>query len=89
MIKVTNDMKFFIEKSEGDIVILSAGNSAYYITYFTKKLNIPVACYIDMSAKVEGEFYNGIPIYYSQAIQFWTGKNLRLIIPFQQSEQIL
>lgn len=64
MLDSTNNAKAFFEKTPGKIMIFSANNSAYWTSYYLKKMDIPLTCFVDSSAKIEGELFNGAPIYH-------------------------
>ena len=86
MLTATNDPKQFFEKTVGDIFIVTAGNSAYWISYYMKKSNVPLSGYID-NVQREGELFNGVPIYNLNVVgRYVGGGNLRLIIPIPKFE---
>ncbi len=90
MIEVTNDIKRFLEKETGEIIIYGAGNAGYWVGYYMNRCGIDFSCYVDKKIQgEEGAFYNDKPVYSPKKLNEYKGRSIRIIITPQQYEQIL
>ena len=77
---VTNNVKSFIERNTGPIIIFDAGNSAYWTGQFLDACNIDYFGYIDDSVIIEGEMYGRRPVYHQDKLKLFVGKQVRFIV---------
>ena len=68
-VTIYNDVRIFFEKLSGRLIILTAGNSAYWISRYLKKLDIDFECFVDSSSKIDGEKFNGFPVYHDYVFE--------------------
>lgn len=89
MITVTNNMKEFMEKNTGMIILYGAGNSGYWTGYYMNKCNIDFCCYFDKGHQRDKMFMNGKPIFHPSKFVDFQGKPLRIIVTANCYEAIL
>lgn len=89
MITVTNDIKDFIENHKEELFVYGAGNSGYWIGYYLNRCEIEFSGYIDRNEKYCGALCQGKPVYTSQKLTEYEGRNIRLIISPRFYESIL
>lgn len=88
-ITITKIPREFIEKNQGEIIIWTASNSAYWTGYYLDCCKIDFFGYIDDSVKCEGELFGSKPVYHINVLRNFAHKKIRMIIPSEDYEAIL
>ncbi len=91
MIQVTNNVKDFLEKEEGEIFIYGAGNAGYWVGYYMNRCGYAFSGYLDKRIDHEGALYNGKPIYLNKKLldAEYKDRSLRIIVASQYYDQIV
>ena len=81
MIQVTNNVKKFIEKNKGEIIVYGAGNAGYWTGYYLTQCNIDFSAYIDKAVYTEDAICNGRPICaIDKFADYRGGRDIRIIV---------
>ena len=80
MIKLTNDVKAFMEKEQGDLILYGAGNSGYWIGFYMDRCGINYLYYIDKNVGHADALFNGHRVFPMHKLKQLDGKHIRIVI---------
>jgi len=89
MIKVTNNVKDFLEKRTGEIFIYGAGNAGQWVGYYMTQCGIAFTGFLDKKIDRADSTYMEKPVFYPDKLKEYAGKCLRIIITPNTYETVL
>lgn len=89
MVRVTNNVKEFIEQEIGDIYIYGAGNAGYWVGDYMGKCGYSYSSYIDRNVVREDATYLGHPVLPPSILETNKSTDIRIIITPKEYETIL
>ena len=89
MIRITNNIKEFLENESGEIYLYGAGNAGYWTGFYMNRCGYAFEKYIDRDIRRADATYLGHEVVSLEYLKTCTGRKIRMIITPGCYEQIL